>query len=177
MPGAKELSTVEWQSAQVMPNDVNPVCVAFGTAFTPTTALRPRSAMVVFGSVRLIEPFWTPATTLAGSESASTFSPTRSATVGLTPATASFIRSLPVQNASSPKVSKRNVCWPWSKVLSAAVLLGSGAGVGVGLGVGVGPTLSFLLAVHAARAPATTIDRAIRLGNAIAVIEFLRRQH
>src|SRR5436190_16889870 len=60
MPGANELSTVEWQIAQVIPSLVTPVPAALGVALMPMTALRPRSATVVFGSVRLMVLFWMP---------------------------------------------------------------------------------------------------------------------
>ena len=83
---ANESSTVEWHSAQVMPTRVSvSVPPTLSTVpLTPTTAFSLSSAMVVAGLVRLIVPSCTPATTSAGSASASTFSPTESAVVGST---------------------------------------------------------------------------------------------
>src|SRR6266545_2227942 len=89
MPGAKELSTVEWHSAQVKPTRVSeslPPTVAT-VPLTPRTASSFKSATVVAGSVRLTEPSLMPATTDAGRASESTFSPTDNAVVGSTVAT------------------------------------------------------------------------------------------
>ena len=49
MPGAKELSTVEWQSAQVMPTDCRRLPFASKKPRTPTTELSLSSASVVAG--------------------------------------------------------------------------------------------------------------------------------
>ena len=86
MPLANESSTVEWQSAQVMPTLVSvSVPLTDSTVpLTPTTALSLSNATVVAGSVRLIEPSWIPLTTAAGRASASTLRPTESAVVGST---------------------------------------------------------------------------------------------
>ena len=115
MPGANELSTVEWHSAQVVPTRVSVSCplTVSTVPFRPTTALSLSSATVVAGSVRLMLPFWMPATTAGGSASASTFNPTASAVVGSTAVRiTSWMRKVSVHLASSPKVSKRKICWP-----------------------------------------------------------------
>ena len=81
--------------------------------FTPTTALSLSSATVVAGLVRLIVPFWIPATTAGGSESVSTLSPTDNAVAGSTALLmTSCMRSVSVQKVSSPKVSKRKMSFP-----------------------------------------------------------------
>ena len=79
MPGANELSTVEWHSAQVMPTRVERVArrsTVSTVPFRPTTASSLSSATVVAGLVRSMVPFWMPCTTPGGSASASTFRPT-----------------------------------------------------------------------------------------------------
>ena len=85
MPGANELSTVEWHSAQVMPTRVSvslPLTVST-VPLRPTTASSFSSATVVSGLLRSTLPFWIPSTTAAGNASASTFNPTDSAVVGI----------------------------------------------------------------------------------------------
>jgi hypothetical protein len=129
IPGANELSTVEWQSAQVMPTRVSvstPLTVVT-VPFNPTTASSFNSAIVVAGLRRSIEPFWIPVTTAGGSASASTFNPTDNAVVGSTAmATTSCIFSVSLHFASSPKVSKRKICRPcatmaaWLAVVSSS---------------------------------------------------------
>jgi hypothetical protein len=70
--------------------------------------LRRISATVVAGLLRSAD-----ASTPAGTLSASTFRPTDSAVVGLTAVSmTSFILRVPVQNCSSPKVSKRKMSCP-----------------------------------------------------------------
>ena len=84
MPGANELSTVEWQSAHWMPMLFKPPFPSLKPV-TPTTALRSRSASVVSGEFKSTWPaaiaFWT----ASGRASTSTFKPTASAVAGLTP--------------------------------------------------------------------------------------------
>src|SRR4030095_2002239 len=59
IPGAKESSTVEWQTAQVIPIDCKaPLAPKF--PFTPTTEFNFNNAIVVLGSSRLIAPDFTP---------------------------------------------------------------------------------------------------------------------
>ena len=115
MPGANALSTVEWHSAQVVPTRVSrstPLTVST-VPLSPTTALSFSRATVVAGLRRSTLPFWMPATTAAGSASASTLSPTDSAVTGSTAAAmTSCMRSVSVHSASSPKVSKRKICLP-----------------------------------------------------------------
>src|SRR5262245_26041995 len=114
IPGITESSTVEWHNAQVMPTLVRVSFPPWETTvpFTPTTALSFKRATVVAGLLRsavLRIP--------GGSASASTFSPPGRAVVGSTAwAMASWRRSLSVQNASFPKVSKRKICLPSSAV-------------------------------------------------------------
>ena len=55
MPGANELSTVEWQNAHWMPIDLT-LPSGLAKAVTPTTAFSLSSAMVVAGSSRLTLP-------------------------------------------------------------------------------------------------------------------------
>src|SRR5690348_1562129 len=123
MPAAKESSTVEWHNAQVMPTDFSCLPSFENFACTPTTAFNFSSVSVVAGSSRSTLPCLMACTTAGGSASASTFRPTPSAVFGLTPApTPPFLtpsiaccrRSCPLQNASSPKVSKRKICLPCS---------------------------------------------------------------
>src|SRR5215831_4402937 len=113
-PGANELSTFEWHSAQVNPTRVTvSLPFTFSTVpFTPITALSLTRATVVAGSVRLIVPFVTPSTTAGGSASESTFRPTVSAVVGSTALTTCSMCRVSVHLVSSPNVSKRNVCLP-----------------------------------------------------------------
>ena len=80
MPGANELSTVEWHSAQVMPTRVSvslPLTVST-VPLRPTTASSLSSATVVagLGEARCCRPGCR-ATTAGGSASASTFKPDR----------------------------------------------------------------------------------------------------
>src|SRR5688572_15998814 len=86
--------------------------------FMPTTEFNFNNATVVLGSSSLIAPDLTPATTSAGKASASTFNPTESAVVGLTPSPkppladpsiALSICNNPLQNSSSPKVSNLKI--------------------------------------------------------------------
>ena len=104
MPGTSESSTVEWQSAQVTPTLVS-VPASLTMPLTPTTALAPRRSSVTAGLVGSTCPAFSAATVLASSASRSTFKPTESAVFGSSFATASCIRSAPVQSCSSPKVS------------------------------------------------------------------------
>src|SRR5438045_9408071 len=83
MPGANELSTVERQRAQGMPNDLMPPA-PYEDALTPTTASRSRSARVVAGAFRSTFPALMSARSDAGRASASTLSPTERAVVGST---------------------------------------------------------------------------------------------
>ena len=86
MPGANELSTVEWHSAQVMPTRVSvstPLTVST-VPLRPTTAFSFSNVTVVAGLFRSTLPFWMPWTTAAGKASASTLSPTESAVTGST---------------------------------------------------------------------------------------------
>src|SRR4051794_32239558 len=128
MPGANELLTVEWQTAQVRPIELSrPVRVKW--PLTPTTALSLSRASVVFGELRSTLPALIALTTDFGSALASTLRPSFSAVAGLTPgptppfalpAIALSSWSAPLQNASSPNVSKRKICRPC--VTSAAEL-------------------------------------------------------
>ena len=131
IPGANELSTVEWQSAQVIPTRVSvsvPSAPVVTVPWTPTTALSLSSATVVAGLVRLIVPSWIPWTTAAGRAVASTLRPTASAVVGSTAlAMTVCICRASVHCVSSPNVSKRKVCCP------AATRAGSFVGSGVAL--------------------------------------------
>src|SRR6185312_2750814 len=131
MPLENESSTVEWQSAQVIPTFVNvslPLASVVTVPWTPTTALSFSKATVVAGLVRLMVPSWIPCTTEAGSAVASTLRPTESAVVGSTAVEMTVcICNTSVHRLSSPKVSKRKVCWP------AATLAGSLVGSGVPL--------------------------------------------
>src|SRR4051794_25993710 len=120
MPGANELFTVEWHTAQVNPIDViRPDREKW--PFTPRTALSLISASVVFGELRSTLPALIASTTDFGSALASTFRPSLSAVAGLTPgptpplaepAIALSSCNAPLQNASSPKVSKRKIWRP-----------------------------------------------------------------
>src|SRR6266850_4351087 len=114
MPGAKELSTVEWHSAQVKPTRVSVSLPPTGATvpLTPMTALSFSRAMVVAGSERLMVPPWMPATTSGGKASASTLRPTFSAVVGSTAETTWSMCRVSVHLVSSPKVSNRKVCLP-----------------------------------------------------------------
>ena len=100
--------------------------LAFTVACTPTTAFNLRSATVVAGSARFTWPALSCATSVLGSASTSTLSPTASAVVGLTPCTTWCIFSVSVQNASSPNVSNRKMCCPSSSVRSMGELVGVG---------------------------------------------------
>src|SRR5690349_11853089 len=112
MPGANELSTVEWQSAQVMPTLVR-VLLASTWPMTPTTAPSLSKVTVVAGSSRLTCPACSAAWTDAGSVSRSTLSPTESAVLGLTLLRiTSCRRRVSVQKLSSPYVSKRKTVFP-----------------------------------------------------------------
>src|SRR3954464_5369421 len=84
MPGANELFTVEWQTAQVNPIDVIRPEEEKGP-LTPTTALSLISASVVFGELRSTLPALIALTTDFGSALASTLRPSFSAVAGLTP--------------------------------------------------------------------------------------------
>ena len=123
MPGANESSTVEWHSAQVMPTRVSvsaPLTVST-VPFRPTTAFSLSSATVVAGLRQVDAAVRMPATTAGGSASASTFRPTDSAVVGSTAvAMTSCMRSVSVHCASSPKVSKRKICWPCRRAAPGA---------------------------------------------------------
>ena len=116
IPGATELSTVEWQMAHVMPTDLS--CRPRTVPTNPTTALSLINSTVMAGSFksRVDRKF-------AGTAVASTFSPTPSAVTGLTDDwMASCIRNVSVHNCSSPKVSKRNICRPWFTCVFAVVV-------------------------------------------------------
>ena len=84
MPGAKELSTVEWHRAHSMPTEVSLPPLP-NTPLTPTTALSFSRASVVAGSFRLTLPSLRACLTDAGRASTSTFRPTARAVLGLTP--------------------------------------------------------------------------------------------
>jgi hypothetical protein len=75
MPGRNELSTVEWQNAQLMPTLVS-VLLASTWPMTPSTAPSLSNATVVAGLFRLIVLSSIPALTDAGSASTSTLRPT-----------------------------------------------------------------------------------------------------
>src|SRR5690348_15054435 len=102
MPGAMRLSTVEWQSAHVMPSLVM-LLLESTVAFTPTTAPNLSSSTVVAGLWRSTCPAWIAWITAGGKVSASTLSPTASAVVGSTLFWMTvFMCSVSVQNFSSP---------------------------------------------------------------------------
>ena len=113
MPGANESSTVEWQTAHVMPIEFRRP-LRSKNPLTPTTAFSFSSDSVTAGSSRFTFPALSAAAVLPGIAAASTLSPTPSAAFGLTPApTPPFFEpaiarcscSAPPQNAWSPKVS------------------------------------------------------------------------
>src|SRR3954451_10734871 len=119
-PGATELLTVEWQTAQVSPIEVirpeREKC-----PLTPTTALSLMRARVVAGESRFTLPAFSALSTECGSALASTFRPSDRAVFGLTPgptppcdrpSIALSSCSAPLQNASSPKSSKRKTWRP-----------------------------------------------------------------
>ena len=127
MPGANELSTVEWQNAHWIPIDCRVPC-ELKKPVTPRTEFSLSSASVVEGSFRLTFPSLRAAIRLAGSAFTSTFSPTARAVAGLTPGPTppSFAPSIAwwrfsvsPQKASSPNVSKRKMLWPCSTIASA----------------------------------------------------------
>src|SRR3954468_4766385 len=66
MPGANELSTVEWQNAQVIPIDVRCRPELSKYPFTPTTAFSFNSVTVVAGSSRFTLPALIAPATLGG---------------------------------------------------------------------------------------------------------------
>src|SRR6185437_3433557 len=118
-PKANELSTVEWQRAQVIPTEAS--WPPAKNPLSPTTALSLRRSSVVAGSSRFTRPARSPATTEPGSASRSTLSPRLSAALGLIPGPTppkrwpSIARcscSCPPQKSSSPKVWKLNVSRP-----------------------------------------------------------------
>src|SRR6266545_164193 len=112
-PGAKELSTVEWHRAQVMPSRISvsvPPTVST-VPLTPTTALSFSRATVVAGSVRLTVPDWMPATTAAGRASESTFRPTAKA--------ASLIPRLPQAMTPATRTKRRPALTCWGRERNA----------------------------------------------------------
>src|SRR5689334_12171106 len=112
MPVANELSTVEWQSAHVMPTLVR-LLLASTLPITPTTAPSLSSVTVVAGLLRSTVLFCSPVFTAAGSASTSTLRPTDKAVAGLTELRiTSCIFSESVQNDSSPYVSSRKIVRP-----------------------------------------------------------------
>src|SRR6266536_1304189 len=120
IPGANELSTVEWHRAHWMPTERR-LPPESKKPVRPTTAFSLSSASVTAGSSRSIVPCWRACLTESGSASTSTFSPTASAVLGLTPgptppslppSIALWSCSVSPQKAWSPNVSKRKVCWP-----------------------------------------------------------------
>jgi hypothetical protein len=127
MPGAKELSTVAWQMAHVMPMEViSPLWSK--KPLTPTTALSRSKASVTAGSFRSTLPALILFCRSRGKAAASTFRPTARAVLGLTPgptppfcapAIALWSWSSSPQKASSPKVSKRKIRLPCSIICCA----------------------------------------------------------
>src|SRR3954466_5950439 len=122
MPGAKELSTVEWHSAHSMPTERR-VPLEAKMPLTPTTEFSLSSARVTAGSSRFTLPALMAERTALGSLVTSTLRPTPSAVFGLTPgptpplalpARARLRCRVPPQKAWSPKVSNRKVRRPWS---------------------------------------------------------------
>ena len=120
MPSFRESSTVEWQSAQVMP-------IALSRSpskkpVTPSTLFALRSASVAAGSFRFKVPACRSGSTALGTFCTSTLRPSFSAVFGLTPGpTPPFFspamascRRVFAQKASLPKVSKRKISRPWS---------------------------------------------------------------
>src|SRR5512133_3468869 len=132
IPGAKELSTVEWQSAHVIPtrtSESRPLIVCTCPA-RPTTELSLSRVTVVAGLVRSTLPATMASFTLCGSASASTLRPTESAVAGLTALwMTSCMRSVSVQYFSSPYVSNRKMSFP------AATSVGSSASTFASVGV------------------------------------------
>src|SRR5262249_11290190 len=127
IPGANELSTVEWQNAHWIPIDLT-LPSGFVKAVTPTTALNFRRPRVFGGSSRLTFPAASCFFKASGSTSASTLRPTDSAVFGETPGpTPPFFSpamalcnwSASPQKASLPNVSKRNVFLPSSSSVCA----------------------------------------------------------
>ena len=115
IPGENESSTVEWQKAHWIPSVRSPP-LSSGNPVTPTTAFAFNRAIVTFGSPRFTCRALSASMIDLGSASTSTLRPTASAVAGLTPAPtppwalpsiASWIRSVPPQKSSSPKVSNR----------------------------------------------------------------------
>jgi hypothetical protein len=111
IPGANELSTVEWHNAHVTPTLVN-WPNSFTVPLTPTTALSRSSSVVTVGLVRSTCPARRAATIALGNASTSTLRPTASAVAGSRVAMGSCMRSTPVHNCSSPNVSKRKIACP-----------------------------------------------------------------
>src|SRR3954447_25851261 len=176
MPLVNESSTVEWQTAQVMPTDVRRLPSPETWPRTPTTALSLSSASVVAGSLRSTLPALIALTTDLGSLEESTLSPTLSAVFGdtppptppcLAPAIARLSWSTPVQKLSSPKVSCRKTCRPSSSI-RCAVRSTLGAPVGAGRDIAATlksapPARSKAAAARPSRTTLTTLVRRIRL--------------
>src|SRR5688572_15215356 len=128
IPGAKELSTVEWQSAQVMPTLRSCWPEGSKNPRTPTTAFSLRSASVVAGSSRSTRSRRNASFRAAGKASTSTLSPSASADFGLSPGPVPPFarpaidwcrRSASPQKAWLPKLSCRKIRRPRSISWSA----------------------------------------------------------
>src|SRR6516225_1073978 len=130
MPGARELSTVEWHSAHSIPTELR-LPLLSKKPLTPTTALSFSSASVTAGSSRLTFPARMACCSDSGRAFTSTLSPSASAVFGLrtgplppcfAPSIVLFSCRVPPQNDWSPNVSKRKVCLPWLTSLALALV-------------------------------------------------------
>src|SRR6185369_18066892 len=84
IPGARELSTVEWHRLHCMPTERR-LPLGLKKPVTPTTEFNLSNARVVEGSSRFTSPLLSARMRVAGSASESTFNPTAKAVLGLTP--------------------------------------------------------------------------------------------
>jgi hypothetical protein len=113
MPGANELSTVEWHKAQVMPTRVS----VSAPLIVPTVPYTDHGVELqqCNGCGRACQtnaPSWMPCTTADGNASESTFSPTDNAVTGSTAARITCASAAHRSTSSHPEVSKRNICLP-----------------------------------------------------------------
>ncbi len=147
-PAVNESSTVEWQSAQVMPKLVTwPRSLTL--ARTPTTAFSCRRATVTAGSSRPW-PALMAAMISAGKASTSTLRPRPSAATGGTVPITLCICRTSVHSCSSPNVSSRKIFLPkrcsgrsssrWRRALSPTELSACSTAVAAGPEVEVAKT-------------------------------------
>src|SRR5713101_4669549 len=137
IPGANELSTVEWHSAHWMPRVRRPPFPSENPV-TPRTAFEVKRATVTAGSSRFTLPTLSASIVALDRASTSTLSPTESAALGLTPGPTppswapSMVwcsRSVPPQKSSSPKGANRKdrccSCIQAHKAAGSRVLTGA----------------------------------------------------